>query len=91
MNTEIREYLLAHRASDEVEDFSDDESLLETGVLDSVAMIDLIAHLEGTYTIQISEDDMTPENFETVEAIVAYVRAQQAAKAASDTTSITGD
>lgn len=77
MKEEIRSYLLSHRATDAVDSFSDDESLLESGVLDSMTMVDLIAHLEQTYAISVDEDDMIPENFDSVDAIAAYVARKQ--------------
>jgi acyl carrier protein len=73
MRDEIRRYLLTHRASKEVTALSDQDSLLETGVIDSLAMVDLIAHLEKTYGISIGEDDMVPENFDSIDSIASYV------------------
>ena len=77
MNEEIRGFLLEHRAAEEVDEFSDKDSLLETGVIDSLAMIELIAFLEEKYGISIDEDDMIPENFDSIEAIVTYVNRRQ--------------
>lgn len=77
MKDEIRNYLLSHSATSEVDMVSDDESLLEAGVIDSAAMVDLIAFLEKSYSISIDEDDMVPENFDSIEAIVAYVAGKQ--------------
>lgn len=73
MHDEIRTYLMEHRATGDVGTFTDDDSLLETGVIDSVAMVDLVGFLESRFSIKIDEDDMTPENFDSVSAIVAYV------------------
>ena len=55
-------------------EFSDDDSLLAAGIIDSMLMVDLIAFLEQEYALQIDEDDMTPENFDSVHAIAEYVR-----------------
>lgn len=77
MKEEIRDYLLANRATDGAVDFGDQESLLESGVIDSMAMVDLITHLEKTYSISVDEDDMVPENFDSVDAITAYVTSKQ--------------
>ncbi|MEX0827502.1 MAG: acyl carrier protein [Haliea sp.] len=74
---EIREYLVAHRASQASGEFAEQDSLLEAGVIDSMTMVDLIVHLEKRYGISIDEDDMTPENFDSIEAIVAYVIRKQ--------------
>jgi acyl carrier protein len=78
MRNEIREYLMEHRASEGACEFSDDDSLLELSVIDSLVMVDLIAHLEKTYNITIDEDDMVPENFDSLAAIADYVARKQA-------------
>ena len=78
MRDTIRQYLVAHRATGEGNGFADDQSLLESGIIDSMMMIDLIAFLEKTFGITIDEDDMIPENFDSLCAIVAYVESKQA-------------
>lgn len=78
MHDEIREFLRQNAAAGDVGEFGDEDSLLELGVIDSVAMVDLIAHLESTYGITIDEDEMVPENFRSVAAIVRYVGEKQA-------------
>jgi acyl carrier protein len=90
MKDEIRDYLKAHRASDGTDDFGDDESLLELGVIDSMTMIDVIAHLEGRYGIAVDEDDMTPENFDSVEGIATYVAQKLQGTASSTSSSLSG-
>ena len=77
LKAEIRNYLMTHRASKEVGSISDDGSLLEAGVIDSLAMVDLISHLQKTYDITIPEDDMTPENFDSITAIASYVESRR--------------
>lgn len=49
-----------------------DADLMEAGV-DSVAMMDVIVWLEDTFGISIDPDDLTPENFGSVNRIVAYL------------------
>ena len=73
MRTEIREYLMANRATEQIGELTDGDSLLERGVIDSMTMVDLIAHLERTYDVSIGEDDMTPENFDSIEAIAVFI------------------
>lgn len=48
-------------------------NLLEDEVVDSVAMMDLIVWLEEHFGITIDPDDLTPENFGSVNAMVAYL------------------
>ena len=48
-------------------------NLLEDEIVDSVAMMDLIVWFEETFNLQIDPDDLTPENFGSVNAMVAYL------------------
>jgi len=79
MIEQIHEYILNELAPSGTNDVTNEESLLLAGVIDSVGMIDLINFLETTFSISIDEDDMTPENFDSIVAIVNYVGEKQAA------------
>ena len=50
-----------------------DESLFESGVLDSFALPDLIAALETEFGITVPDGDLRPRNFESVARIGAYL------------------
>ena len=52
----------------------DADSLLETGVLDSVSVLQLVSLLEERFGIAISEDELMPDNFETIDAIDAFLQ-----------------
>ncbi len=49
------------------------QNLLESGLLDSVAMMELVVWCEEHFEITIDTDDLTPENFSTLDAIAEYV------------------
>lgn len=51
----------------------DDVSLERAHVVDSVRTLELIMFLEETFGFAVENDDAVPENFDTVDAIVAYV------------------
>jgi acyl carrier protein len=76
MRDEIRQFLVRTFGPESLANLSDEDSLLSAGVIDSVAMIDLISHLEKTYTVRIAEDDMTPENFDSIAAIATFIESQ---------------
>ncbi len=54
---------------------SNSASLIETGVIDSLSIQVLIGYLEKKFSIRISDDEIVPENFETIEAIGNLVQA----------------
>jgi len=47
----------------------DNDSLSETGVIDSITLLELIDFLEEKYNIQIPLEMITPENFDTLAGI----------------------
>ena len=51
-----------------------DASLLDAGIIDSTGVLELICFLESTYGIEIADDEMLPENLDSIRAIAGYVR-----------------
>jgi acyl carrier protein len=48
---------------------NDHESLTETGVIDSIGLLQLVDYLESKYKIEIPMELITPENFDTLAGI----------------------
>lgn len=56
------------------EGIHDDESLVDAGIMDSLAILVTLSFLEEQFGIIIDEDKLKPENFETVNAICKFVQ-----------------
>lgn len=54
-----------------------DTQLLESAILDSLSLLKLVLFLEEQFGVVVAPDDLIPKNFETVDAICAYLRTQQ--------------
>jgi acyl carrier protein len=54
-------------------------SLLETGVLDSLSLLRLVVFIQERFGITVDDVDLVPENFDSVDAICAYLRSLQGA------------
>ena len=63
--------------------FGDADSLLERGVLDSLAVLDLTEFLQAEFGIRIDNSELLPENLDTLDRIAAFVERKRAAGAAS--------
>ena len=50
-----------------------EKDIIENGLLDSFELMTLIANLCDTFGIEIDVDKMTPENFNSAEAITAMI------------------
>lgn len=55
------------------------DDLLGTGLIDSIGMMSLIAFIENRFEIKIPPQEMTIENFRTVNAICTYLKRHLAA------------
>lgn len=56
-----------------------DDSLIESGLIDSTSIFDMIAHLEEVFEIKVDDEDIDPANFDTINQMTAFVEGKRAA------------
>ncbi|HHS84028.1 MAG TPA: acyl carrier protein [Gammaproteobacteria bacterium] len=56
----------------------DETSFLELGLLDSTGVIELVSFLEEEFGIQVEDDEITPENLDTLNRISSYIERKSA-------------
>jgi acyl carrier protein len=59
---------------EEVQALPENASLLEAGIIDSTGVLELVCFLESTFGIEIADEEMLPENLDSLAAISAYVK-----------------
>lgn len=75
----IRGYVLENYLFTNDQDaLGDDDSFLEKGIIDSTGILEIIYFLEDEFGVIMSDDEMTPENLDTVSRIVAFVESKSA-------------
>jgi acyl carrier protein len=71
----VRNFILKNFLFSEDEGaLKDDGSLIASGAIDSTGVLELIMFVEQTFGISVAEEEMVPQNLDSVEKIVAYVR-----------------
>ena len=55
-------------------ELSDSGSLLELGIIDSTGVLELVGFLEETYKITVEDDDLVPDNLDSIDNLVNYVQ-----------------
>lgn len=60
------------------EEFDRDDNLIDSGVLDSLSTLNLASYLEEEYGIKIKSEDITLENFSTVDQLAAMIEQKKA-------------
>jgi len=75
----VRSYIIENFLLGSMEDidFGDQTPMVDVGILDSTAAIELITFLESAFSIVIDEQEMVPENLNTVDSICAFVSQKQ--------------
>lgn len=70
---EIRRFIAERFLFGDDKTLGDDDSLLEAGIIDSTGILELIGHLEGRYGIKVDDDELVPENLDTIAGIAAFL------------------
>ena len=72
---QIRQYLAENFLfSDNGYELEDDASFLEEGVVDSTGVLELVMFVEETFGITVQDEEIVPQNFDSVSQLAAYVR-----------------
>lgn len=58
-------------------DFEEESALVDDGVIESLDMVTIVADLMDAFDITITVDDLLPENFNTVDAMLALIERKQ--------------
>jgi acyl carrier protein len=78
VETVINDYISQELVRDqELLPLADETSLLESGILDSLSLLQLVVFLEERFGITVGDQDLLPENFASVSTICAYLRARE--------------
>ena len=56
----------------------DDESFLESGIIDSTGVLELVGHIETQYGIRVEADEITPDNLDSLDKLVAFISRKSA-------------
>ena len=74
MKDELIAYIKSELIGDEHLEMSTEDDLLTTGLIDSIAIMRFIGHIEKTHEIKVAPQDMVIENFISVDAIAEYIQ-----------------
>jgi len=56
-----------------VDELDADASFLEQGIIDSTGMLELVMFIESTYGIKIADDELVPENLDSLNRVAAFI------------------
>ncbi len=69
----LRDFVVENFLFGEEGKLTDETSFLEEGIIDSTGILELVNFLEETFRIAVDDDDIVPENFDSLKNIADYL------------------
>jgi acyl carrier protein len=70
---EIRTFIVDNFLYGKDDDFGDDVSFLEKGIIDSTGVLELVSFVEDKFGITVEDEELIPENFDSVSNLASYI------------------
>ena len=78
IKTRLREFVAKNFYLPDPKALTDQTSFLDQGIIDSTGVLEVIGFLEDTFGITIEDDEMLPDNLDSIERISAFVTRKKA-------------
>jgi acyl carrier protein len=77
VEAKIKDYINQNFLFTDNGNLSNDVSFLEEGIVDSTGVLELVMFAEETFGITVEDEEIVPENFDSVAGLARYVRSKQ--------------
>lgn len=74
---QIRNFIVENFLFGESNGLSESDSLLEKGIIDSTGVLELIAFIEETYGIKVEDEELSPENLDSILNVTDFILRKQ--------------
>lgn len=69
----IKQFIVENFYVSDADALTADTSLINGGYVDSTGMLELVGFLEEQFSVRVAEEELVPDNFETIARMVAYL------------------
>ena len=73
VNAIIRQFIIENFLFEENPTMKEDTSFLESGIIDSTGILELVSFLEEKFGISVADEELVPENLDSIGNVVAYL------------------
>ena len=74
---EVRNFIVQNFLYGQDNNFDDDVSFLDKGIIDSISIIELVAFTEDKFGITVEQEELVPENFDSLAKLTYYIEKKQ--------------
>ncbi|HJS66404.1 MAG TPA: acyl carrier protein [Nitrospiraceae bacterium] len=87
MVQKIRAFVVSNYLFGEEGKLENDDSFMETGIIDSTGILELVRFLEATFSIKVADEELIPDNLDSINKILAYLQGKLPSSAAAGNSS----
>jgi len=78
IKSELREYMIeTFLFGDTTTEFSDSDSFMEKGIVDSTGILEVITFVEDNYDIKIEDEELIPENLDSINNLEKFINSKK--------------
>lgn len=78
MREKIKAFIVENFLFGKDDGFGEDSSFLDEGIIDSTGILELVSFLEEQYSITVEDEELVPENLDSINNVVAYLERKMA-------------
>jgi len=75
----VRQFVVSHFLFGQDPGLTDDASFLEQGFIDSTGVLELVAFIEKEYATKVSDDELVPDNLDSITSIADFIERKRCA------------
>ena len=87
MLEKIRAFVIENYLFGEDGKLGNSDSFMESGIIDSTGILELVRFLEATFGVKVADEELIPDNLDSIDKIVAFVETKLGSCAASNSRS----
>jgi acyl carrier protein len=76
MLQKLRAFVIENYLFGEEGKLRNDDSFLESGIIDSTGVLELVRFLEATFSVKVADEELIPDNLDSINKIVSFLQAK---------------
>lgn len=80
----IRAFVIENYLFGEEGKLGNEDSFMDTGMIDSTGILELVRFLEATFSIKVVDEELIPDNLDSINKIVAYLQRKLSSSVAAE-------
>lgn len=90
MKDQIRKFIVENFLFGDDQDLNEDTSLLDSGIVDSTGILELIEFIGDSFSVTVEDEEMLPENLDSINNIFNYLARKLSQGVAGSQTAVSG-